>query len=115
MPIFKTEYENEKQSIYELKVYSFLKEKRNFLLFEGEYKEGKKWNGRGKEKIVYPNKILFFNGSYIYGIKIGNGEEYFYNGRMKYYGEYLNDMRNGKGKEFDEKSRLIYEGEFLNN
>ena len=44
----------------------------NNLIFEGEYLNGKRWNGKGKE--FHKNKLIF-------------------------EGEYLNGKRNGKGKE----------------
>ena len=43
------------------------------LIFEGEYLNGKRWNGKGKEFDDY---------------------------RLIYDGEYLNGKRNGKGKEY---------------
>ena len=46
------------------------------MLFEGEYLNGKRWNGKGKE--YYPNDKLAFEG------------------------EFLNRKRwNGKGKEYN--------------
>ena len=57
------------------------------LIFEGEYLNGEKWNGKGKE---YKYDKLIFEG------------------------EYLNRKRHGKGKEYDDKSNLIFEGEYLN-
>ena len=46
------------------------------LIFEGEYKEGKKWNGKGKE---YNNKKeLVFEREYKEGKRWnGKGKEYF--------------------------------------
>ena len=95
------------------------------LKFDGEYLNGKKWNGIGYNQ----------NGEIDYEIKNGNGKikEYFnYNdsylevqyingeikGKVKEYcnnklvfdGEYLN----GEGKEFDSNGKLIYEGKYLN-
>ena len=39
------------------------------LIFEGEYKEGKKWNGQAKE--YYYDGELIFEGEYIEGQKVG--------------------------------------------
>ena len=44
------------------------------LEFEGEYLNGKRWNGKGKD---------------------------YYDGKKSYEGEYLNGERNGKGKEYN--------------
>ena len=61
------------------------------LIFEGEYLNGKKWNGKG----------FNINNEIEYEIKDGNGKvkEYYNNGNLKFEGEYLNGERNGKGKE----------------
>ena len=78
------------------------------LIFEGEYLNGKKWNGKGydKEKIIYE-------------LKDGKG---FINDYIKSYlgvrpliieGEYINGESNGKIKEYISNS-LIFEGEYLN-
>ena len=67
------------------------------LEFEGEYLNGMKWNGKGKE--VY-NK-LEFEGEILNGkINNGKGKEYYYNGKLMYEGEYLHDEINGKGIEY---------------
>ena len=77
-----------------------------FLLFEGEYLKGKKWNGIGYEN----NKIIYelHNGK-------GNIKEYDIDSRLIYEGELLNGERNGKGKLYDEDYEILkFEGEFLN-
>ena len=35
-------------------------ESKKYLVFKGEYKEGSRWNGDVKEKIIYPDRIIFF-------------------------------------------------------
>ena len=70
------------------------------LKFEGDYKMGKEWNGKGYDK---KNNI-------IYELKDGKG---FIKNR-NYVGEYLNGEKNGKGKEYDDYGKLIFEGEYLN-
>ena len=50
-------------------------------MFEGEYLNGKRWNGKRKK--------------------------YYKNGELKFEGEYLNGVRNGKGKEYDEDGENI--------
>ena len=57
----------------------------NFLIFEGEYLNGKKWKGKVYDEI----------------------------GDLEFEGEFLNGKR-WKGKEYDEVGELEFEGEFLN-
>ena len=101
------------------------------LKFEGEYLNGKKWNGNGyningliqfeikdgkgniKEYDNYDGR-LEFEGEYLNGEKIGKGKEYNYDGELKFEGEYINGIRNGKGKEYYRNSKLKFEGEYLN-
>ena len=73
----------------------------NKLKFEGEFLNGKKWNGKGYD----------LENNVVYELKEGKGfiKEYYYNGNLKYEGEYLN----GKGKEY-EYNKLKFEGEYLN-
>ena len=90
---------------------------KNILLFEGEYKNGKK-NGKGKE--YYENGRIKFEGTYFKGKKLegngydssgnqvlkieknGIGIEYYKNGRINFKGEYFNGRRwNGKGYNFE--------------
>ena len=107
------------------------------LIFEGEYKEGKKI--KGKEyydlnelalKQLLNNKIIDFpkNPDYFSLEKEKSklllekllmkmelkekGEEY--KGQLKFEGEYLNGERNGKGKEYYSNGKLKFEGEYLN-
>ena len=55
------------------------------LKFEGEYLNGKRWNGKGFN--IVRNKILeIINGE-------GKGKEYNYEGRLIFEGEYLNGKR----------------------
>ena len=76
------------------------------LLFEGEYLNGKIWNGQGYHD----------DGDVAYIIKEGKGfiKEYNYDGYLIFEGEYLNGKRNGKGKEYD-YCKLKFEGEYKNN
>ena len=100
------------------------------LEFEGEYLNGKKWNGK-----IYS----FFNEDKFCELNNGNGlikeytglgevlyEEEYINGelyrkakeydkdKLIFEGEYLNGKRNGKGKEYIFGYQLIFEGEYLN-
>ena len=57
------------------------------LEFEGEYKDGKKWNGK-----------IYDYGNNIYELKNGKGlVKEFEGGYLSFEGEYLNGKRNGKG------------------
>ena len=50
------------------------------LKFEGEYLNGKKWNGKGKE--YYDDGKIKFEGEYLNGKKNGKGKEYYDNGKF---------------------------------
>ena len=64
-------------------------------LFIGEYLNGRKWKGKGKE--LYPDKKIFFQGEYDKGKKL-RGKEYYEEGQLKFEGEYLNgEYYNGIG------------------
>ena len=62
----------------------------NKLIFEGEYKNSKRWNGKGYD----------INGNIIYELNNGNGKvkEYDLDGKLIFECEYLNGEFNGKGK-----------------
>ena len=100
------------------------------LMFEGEFKGNKIWNGKGyknmknvlelKEgkgllKISDNNGNLLLEAVYLNGQKNGKVKEYYDNGKLKFEGEYLNGQKNGKAKEYNNKSKLIFEGEYLYN
>ena len=97
--------------------------------FKGDFLEGKRWKGEGKE--LYPNKMVEFEGEYDKGERI-KGIEWYEDGLIKYVGDYLDgkyyngyafnetgeeiyEIKEGKGlpKEF-EKYGYRYEGEYLN-
>ena len=74
-------------------------------MFEGNYSNGNRWDGKG-----YDDK-----NNVIYELKNGTGyiKIYNYYGDLKFEGEYLNGERNGKGKEYDIiDGKLEYEGEY---
>jgi len=77
------------------------------LIFEGEFKNDLRWNGKG-----YDNQ-----NNIIYELKDGKGyvKEYDYYCDLIFEGEYLNGLKNGKGKEYDDfDSTLKFDGEYLN-
>ena len=84
------------------------------LVFEGEYLNGKRWNGKGKEH--HMNSLLEFEGKYLNG-KRWNGKvkKYNYIGKLKFEEEYLNGKTTGKIKAYDYYSNgiLRYEMEYL--
>ena len=113
----------------------------NILIFEGEYKDGKK-NGVGKE---YNDGNIIFEGEYKDGKKNGEGKEYHYcYGQLEYdykpyfrsensfcdryvtigffevelkkafEGEYKDGKKNGKGKEYYSNGKIKFAGEYLN-
>ena len=88
---------NENGKVYELDT--------NKLIFEGEYKDGKK-NGKGKE--FYEDEHLKFEGEYLNGKKI-EGKGYDYNGNLV-----LKLEKNGKGKEYYKDKKKKFEGEYIN-
>ena len=100
------------------------------LIFIGEYKDNKRWNGIEK-KYVNIHKLKY-EREYINGEKKGMFKEY-ENGKLIFEGEHLNgkkwngkeydsegnviyELTDGKGsvKEYYENGNLKYEGEYLN-
>jgi len=99
------------------------------IIFEGEYKNGLRWNGKGYDnnnnvvyelkngngyvKEYYSNGKLEFEVEYLNGNKHGKIEEYYSDGNMEFEGEYFNGYRNGKGREYNYDGNLEFEGEFF--
>ena len=66
------------------------------MVFEGEYLNGKKWNGKGKEE--YTCKDLIYEGEFLNGQITGKGTLFWTEGILIFDGEFLNGKRwNGKG------------------
>ena len=102
------------------------------LLFEGEYKNGRR-NGIGIEYDEFKG-LKLYEGEFKNGKRNGNGKEYKYNGKISFEGEYKNgkkwtgygnkydfknnfyEIKDGKGyvKESDFYGNLFYKGEYLN-
>ena len=76
------------------------------LKFEGEYLNGKKWNGKGYN----------IDGNLEFELKNGNGKvkKYYDDGKLKFEGEYLNGEKNGYGSEKLFRDLFIFEGEYKN-
>jgi len=98
-------------------------------MFEGEYLNGKRWNGKvynnydiiefeinngnGKGKEYYENGKSKFEGEYLNGIRNGNVKEYYENGVLKFEGKYINGVKNGNAKQYYYNGELRFEGEYL--
>ena len=81
------------------------------ITFEGEYKNGNRWNGKIKELIKPMYDEIEFEGEYINGERIGIIKKYHYDGKLEFECEYKNDKRNGYGKEYKYNGKLLFEGE----
>ena len=108
-------------------------DKNNNVIFEGEYLNGHKWNGKGcneKGNIIYEinngisngdvkediyNDNLLFEGEYLNGKRHGIGKvyDYYYIDHQIYEGKYKEGKRNGNGREYNNEGKLIFEGEYL--
>ena len=81
------------------------------LLFEGEYRDGKR---NGNEKEYYKKRICEFAFEYLNKKDNEEEKESYNKGKIKFEGEYLNGKQwNGKGKEY-KNGYLVFEGEYLN-
>ena len=100
------------------------------ILFEGEYLNDKKWNGKGfdhKDDIAYELKEgkgiakiydtfckeLRLAGEYLNGDLNGKGKLYTGKGKLDFEGEFLNGKKHGKGTKYDFDNNLIFEGDYL--
>ena len=93
------------------------------LIFDGEWKSGKRWNvkkylqysfmknelkeGKGYLREFSKQSINRYEGDYSNGERNGKGKEYFSN-ELIFEGEYLNGNR-WNGKRYDKSNNLIYE------
>ena len=84
------------------------------LMFEGEYLNGQKWNGKIKKYNKYGE--IIFEGEYLNGERRGKLYNMF--NSLMFEGEYLNGQKwNGKGNEYYEQNFTcfkLFEGEYLN-
>ena len=76
------------------------------LVFDGEYKDGKRYIGKEYDD----NGKLIFDGEYKDG-KRYIGKEYNDNGKLIFDGEYKNNKRY-IGKEYNDNGKLIFDGEY---
>ena len=110
------------------------------IIFEGEYKGNKRWNGKGKickydknlerdiiieskynegkqyEKEIHydKNKKIKLEIEYSDGKKEGKGKEYDSKGKIIFIGNYQNGIRNGKGTAYNINKNKLFEGEYIN-
>ena len=78
------------------------------VIFEGEYKNGKRYNGIYKIKIFNKIYSYYFYKGKVFNKFIENDNEIIYDG------EYKDNKKEGKGKEYNKKWQLIFIGEFTN-
>ena len=96
--LFEGEYKNGKKNGLGIE-YSFIGK----IIFEGEYENGIKKNGKGYD----------YKGNTILTIENGNIKEFYENGQLMFIGEYING-RKWKGKKYNIfDGELEFEGEFL--
>ena len=81
-------------------------------MFDGDYLNGKQWNGFIKEYCPYSN--LIFKGTIRNGERNGYGQE-FEDTKVIFSGQYKNGKRNGKGVEKKANGLLIFDGTYIND
>jgi len=118
------EYEYDDNLNFEIEILKGKLKCKGKLKFEGEFLNGKKWNGKGynkegkidyeinkgngKIKEYYDNGGLKFEGQYLNGKIAGNIKEYYIDGKLRFEGEYLNEKKwNGKG--YNEEGKIDFE------
>ena len=79
------------------------------LIFEGKYKDGKRYEGIAKEYDGFVQKIFY--GKYEDGKKFQGQEYNLFGDRIIFEGEFK-DNKKYKGKEYNENGELIFDGEF---
>ena len=84
---------------------------KNELIFEGEFLQGHKWKGKGKEYFEDSCATEKSSMDSFYMKNCDNGEDEI----LQYEGEYSYGQKNGKGKEYNEDGQLIFEGIYFNN
>ena len=83
----------------------------NNIIFEGQYLDGKRWEGFGKET---NDKAIMFSGEYKNGKRNGAGKEYYCDkNSIKFNGNYLDGERSGKGIEYFENGKIKFIGDFF--
>lgn len=75
----------------------------------GYYGEGARFLGKR-----YVNYKLMSEGTFVNGIQVGLGKEYYENGVLKYEGNFVSGLASGLGKLYEENGKLKYIGNFTN-
>ena len=118
---FEGEYLNGKRN-GEGKEYNYKSE----LIFKGEYKDGKRWNGvgfiPGNKNIAYELKNgkgyvkeLYYEGEYVNGERNGKGQIFSQGKILTWEVEYVNGKKNGRGKIFYRDGTVRFDGLFFND
>ena len=93
----------------------------NFVLFEGQYLNGERWEGILKEYYT-PLYCLKFEGEFKKGKKNGKAKEYYnvpfehcqgkikFNTKIKFKGNYLDGEKEGKGIEYHKNEKIKFQG-----
>ena len=122
--VYEGEFEDDKRN-------GFGKEydKEGKLIFEGQFLNGQRWEGYGKEfnTIINKDKVNF-EGEYKKGKRNGKGKEYFNNfydndiyellyddfnkNTIKFEGNYIDGEREGEGIEYFENGKIKFKGEY---
>ena len=104
------------------------------LIFDGEYLNGYKLNGKGYDSnhnIIYELKNgkeekngkgieylynnIIFEGEYLKGKRWNGIIKQYWRNKLLFECQYINEEINGKGKEYDyENDKIIFEGEYMN-
>ena len=110
--IFEGEYKNDKRWNGKGKECNYIKDQNKKIIIEREYINGKK---RKKEMHIDNNGKMILEIDYIPGEKIGKGKEYNSKGNIIFEGEYLKGKRNGEGIVFDNNKIIMFKGEYIND
>ena len=96
------------------------------LIFEGQFLNGERWEGYGKEiNNKFNEDKVDFEGEYKRGKRNGKGKEYFNNNALdlfrikdfnentiKFEGNYLDGEREGEGIEYFKNGKVSFKGEY---
>ena len=109
--VFEGYYKNGIKIVLSKEYYLLFKEQKkiNILKFEGEFFNGKKWNGKGKEYYCWNTNLMLFEGEYLNGKK-WNGKGYTKEGKEDF------EINEGKGylKKINSEDMITSEGEYIN-
>ena len=88
-------------------------DKNSNQVYEGDFEQGKKSSGYGKEYYLWNNQVKYI-GFYQNDLHHGkNCKIYRSNGALSYIGDMVNGLKEGTGKEYYENNAQRYEGTFV--